>query len=70
MTQQQIKEMVQKIGIEEIDIYVKCAIDRYRELFPDCELIYMAIPKKDPAEREQTILYIIEMLQKMQSDQV
>ena len=70
MTTKQIEEIVRQVTAEEIDVYVKCAIDRYRELFSDWEIFYMAIPKGDPKERAQTIQYIIEMLQKMQADQV
>ena len=70
MTLKQIEEMVGQVNKEDIDLYVKCAMDRYRELFPDWEMFYMAIPKKDPKERAQTIQYLIEMLRKMQEEYV
>ena len=70
MTLRQIEKIVGQVNKEDIDLYVKCALDRYRELFPDWEMFYMAIPKKDPKDRAQTIQYLIEMLQKMQAEDV
>ena len=65
-----VMEYIKGMNAEELDLMMHTLLDRKREIFADWEMLYMAIPKKDPAERKQTILYIIEMLQKMQADNI
>ena len=65
-----IMEFIKSMNAEEIDLTMQALIIRKREIYADWEMIYMAIPKKDPAERKRTIQYIIEMLQKMQADNI
>ena len=70
MKLEDVMEYIKGMNAEEIDLTMHALMDRKREIYADWEMLYMAIPKKDPAERKQTILYIIEMLQKMQMDNV
>lgn len=38
---------VEEAGMEEIDELLGAAIERKRELFPDWEILYLAMPKRD-----------------------
>ena len=48
----------------EVDEYLMAAMDRKRELYPDWELIYMAIPKNNEEDRRATIRFIVDMLER------
>ena len=51
----QLDEMVRKIGAadsEMIDMILDAAMNRKRELYPEWEMVYLALPKNDPQERE------------------
>lgn len=38
---------IEEAGLEEIDELLSAALDRKRELFPEWEIVYLAMPKKD-----------------------
>ena len=63
-------DYIKNMNPEEIDLTMNALISRKREIYTDWEILYMAIPKENPKERAQTIQYIIEMLQKMQADNI
>ena len=70
MKKETVLERICSAGRDEIDLYMKAAVERYREVFPEWEILYMAIPKNDPEDRRRTIQYIIEMLKKNGVDQL
>ena len=65
-----VMEYIKNMNAGEIDLAMHALIERKREIYADWEMVYMAIPKEDPVERAQSIQYLIQMLQKMQADQV
>ncbi len=46
---------IEEAGVEEIDELLSAAIDRKRELFPEWEILYLALPKRD-TQKWQEIL--------------
>jgi len=55
VTKEIVIQMIQNAESGEIGFYMKAALERYREVFPEWEIIYTALPKKDSEERRQTI---------------
>lgn len=46
---------IEEAGVEEVDELLSAAIDRKRELFPEWEILYLALPKRD-TQKWQEIL--------------
>ena len=44
-----------------LDDIAKALTDRYNTLFPDHEILYLALPKDDPKERKR----LLKLIQKM-----
>ena len=70
MNFENVLEYIKNMNAEEIDLTMQALIDRKREIYADWEIVYMAVPKENPVEREMSILYLIEMLRKMQEEDV
>lgn len=45
---------IEQAGRREIGILVDAAMKRYRELFPDWEILYYAYPRRDAEEEKST----------------
>ena len=70
MIQQEVIDRITQAEAGEIQEYVAAAFNRYRQLYPEWDITYMAIPKNDPEDRKRTIQYMIEMLCKEQMEEL
>ena len=50
--------VIQSADASELEDILDAAIKRKRELFPDWDILYLAIPKNDADERMRTYDYI------------
>lgn len=64
MIQQEVIDRITQAEAGEIQEYVTAAFNRYRQLYPEWDITYMAIPKNDLEDRQRTIQYIIEILRR------
>ena len=55
MLNDRMVENIRSANVTEIDDILKLAVERRRELFPDWDMVYLALPKNDPEERKRTI---------------
>ena len=59
-----LDELCQRIrlaGPEEINDILQAAFERYRNLFPNDEILYLSLPKNNPQERQR----LLQMLQNL-----
>ena len=59
------KELIGQIAqapVEEIGDILQAAMERYRSLFPEEEILYLALPKNDPRERQRLLQTIQPLL--------
>ena len=48
----------------DIEVILHAAIKRKRQLFPDWDILYLAIPKHDAEERQTTLDYLQQIISK------
>lgn len=48
----------------DIEVILHAAIERKRLLFPDWDILYLAIPKHDAEERQATLDYLQQIISK------
>ncbi len=51
----EVYRKIEEAGLEEVDELLGAAIDRKRELFPDWEILYLAMPKGDTQKWKETL---------------
>ena len=49
---------IRKADPAEIDMILEAAVARKRELYPQWEMVYIALPKNDPEERKRTLEWV------------
>ena len=57
-----ICEYISRAGAETVDQILDAAFKRRRELFPDWDMIYFALPKNNPKERKMILEQVLDML--------
>ncbi len=51
MSKEDIFEAIEEATAAEIDEYLDAALNRKRELYPDWEIFYLALPNDEPKQR-------------------
>lgn len=54
---------IEEAGVEEIDELLSAAIDRKRELFPEWEILYLALPKRDTQKWQEILNQVYSYLE-------
>ena len=54
----ELLDAIRSAGASDIEDILQVAIERKRQLFPDWEILYLAIPKNNEEKRKLTIDYI------------
>ena len=62
MDKEKIYEYIEEADRKEIMEILDSAVNRFRELYADQELILLTLPKNDPAERSRLVAQAIKML--------
>lgn len=63
-TKQTVLDGIRQASSYELDDMVNAVRQRYAELFPDWEILFLSLPKNDPAERRKCLDETITMLKK------
>lgn len=62
MDVQQVINYIRQADPAEIGDILETAVARKRELYPQWEMVYIALPKNDPEERKRTLEWVWEDL--------
>lgn len=62
MNLEQLLQSVSQSSPEEITDILQACMERYRTLFPNDEILYLALPKNDPKERKRLLKIIRKMV--------
>lgn len=57
-----ISVLIENASQQELQILMDAIQDRYAQLFPDWDILYMALPKADPQQREHLVNQIIKKI--------
>ncbi len=63
-----ILKFIQEAGAAEVDAIFEASFDRKRELYPQWDLFYFAMPREEGEERRRTIAWVQKDLQDMQKE--
>ena len=63
-----ILERIDAATVSEIDWIINVALERKRELYPEWDIYYAAVPKKAGEERRRAVQSIMRYLQGEQED--
>ena len=55
---------IRSANASEIEDILHLAIEKKRQLFPDWDIIYLALPKTDKYERKRTLDYLVKLYSK------
>ena len=58
----QVSILIESASQQELQILMDAIQDRYAQLFPDWDILYMALPKQDSPEKEHLVNQIIEKI--------
>lgn len=58
MEVQQVLNYIRQAEPGEIGDILEAAVARKRELYPEWEMVYLALPKNDPEERKRTLDWV------------
>jgi hypothetical protein len=61
MSVEELRKQIRKADREQIDILLEAAFARKRELYPQWDIQYMALPKDDWEERRRILEFALEM---------
>ena len=64
LTVAEVLEWMHQADDLEMDEIRQAVIVKYAQLFPDWDIMYVAVPKCDPVECRNTVESVIEMLKK------
>ena len=63
-----MQEVFRRIGVmneKELSDTVLSLMERYRILFPEEEIVFLSLPRTDPAERHRIIEYVCRFAEEM-----
>lgn len=66
MNMEEVVKEINRADAVLTDILMDAVFARKRQLFPDWEICYIALPKEDREERENTLKMLLELEQKAQ----
>ncbi len=55
MSKEEIFEAIEEASAAEIDEYLDAALNRKRELYPDWDICYLALPNNAPKQRKELL---------------
>ena len=58
MDMKKVLESIRNADTTEIGDILEAAVQRKRELYPEWEMVYLALPKNDPQERKRTLEWV------------
>lgn len=61
MSVEELRRQISNADIAQIDILLEAAFARKRELYPQWDIQYMALPKDDWEERRKILEFALEM---------
>ena len=61
MSVEELRRQISNADIAQIDIILEAAFARKRELYPQWDIQYMALPKDDWEERRKILEFALEM---------
>ncbi len=64
VTFSEVLSIIENTGDFEMAEIMAAIRRRYRKFYPDWEVLYLACPKNDPAQRQQTLAFLQEHFQK------
>ena len=59
MELEQVLEVIQQADDYQINEIINALTERYKRVFPDWEVVFLALPLHDPVQRKQTIEYVL-----------
>ncbi len=68
MNIQRLVKRIQSMEAGELDCVFAAALDRKIRLYPDWEIIYLALKRDDPVLRKQMVRQMLQLLEQEGSD--
>ena len=61
-TREKVLQYIDHADDTDLSEFVQAFVARYHRLFPDYEIIFLSMPKNDPAQREWILRHALHML--------